>query len=91
MLDRLTNCVGKNQLLYSVTALSITILALSILFIFGTPAYNNYQVGKENYHLQLAFAQPASDYPIPDAQRMFTNDTATIKRFVLQLYLFDVA
>jgi hypothetical protein len=37
------------------------------------------------------FAQPAQDYPIPDASRMFTNDTAIIKKFDLNPYVLDLA
>jgi heme/copper-type cytochrome/quinol oxidase subunit 2 len=37
------------------------------------------------------FAQPAPDYPIPDSSRMFTNDTAIIKKFDLNPYVLDLA
>ena len=36
-------------------------------------------------------AQPAGNYPIPDANRMFTNGTAFIKKFDLDPYILDMA
>jgi len=37
------------------------------------------------------FAQPAKDYPIPDSTRMFTNDTAFIKKIDQPPYILDLA
>jgi heme/copper-type cytochrome/quinol oxidase subunit 2 len=37
------------------------------------------------------FAQPAEDYPIPDSVRMFTNDTADIRKIDLSPYVVDLA
>lgn len=45
-----------------------------ILFVFHTSSYVNYQEIEEKYHLHEAVAEPAADYPIPHAERMFTND-----------------
>lgn len=45
--------------------------------IFGT---GNADLLQQQQHLHhTAFAQPAADYPIPDAKRMFTPDKATIR------------
>jgi heme/copper-type cytochrome/quinol oxidase subunit 2 len=37
------------------------------------------------------FAQPAEDYPIPDSKRMFSNDTALVKKYDLDPYILDLA
>jgi heme/copper-type cytochrome/quinol oxidase subunit 2 len=37
------------------------------------------------------FAQPAQDYPIPDSKRMFSNDTALVKKYDLDPYILDLA
>jgi hypothetical protein len=34
---------------------------------------------------------PAADYPVPDAKRMFTNDSSDIHRFVRDPYILDLA
>jgi heme/copper-type cytochrome/quinol oxidase subunit 2 len=71
--------------------MSVLTFTLSILFVFHTLIYVNYQEVEENYHLHQAAAQPASDYPIPDAERMFTNDSAVIKKFNLDPYVLDMS
>lgn len=43
------------------------------------------------FNVQHISAQPASNYPVPDAKRMFTNDTAFIKKIDLAPYVLDMA
>jgi heme/copper-type cytochrome/quinol oxidase subunit 2 len=92
MLNELNKCISRKHLLYALIPISILSLTLSILFVIDALSYNNYQEGRENYYLlQQAAAQPAADYPIPDAERMFTNDSAIIKKFTLDPYVLDMA
>ena len=57
------------------------LLGISFVLIYTSPINNTNKV----------FAQPAKDYPIPDSSRMFTNDTAFIKKFDQSPYLLDLA
>jgi heme/copper-type cytochrome/quinol oxidase subunit 2 len=91
MLNELNNCISRKHLLYALIPISILIFTLCNSFVFDALSHNNYQVARENYHLQQAAAQPASDFPIPDAERMFTNDSAIIKKFTLDPYVLDMA
>ena len=57
------------------------LLGICFALLLGSPINNTIKI----------FAQPAQDYPIPDSSRMFTNDTAFIKKFDQPPYLLDLA
>ena len=59
----------------------IILLGISFAVAYAFTMDNPFQV----------FAQPAQDYPIPDSSRMFTNDTAFIKKIDLNPYILDLA
>ncbi len=61
--------------------LIILLLGISFAIIYSSIHGNTFQI----------FAQPAKDYPIPDSSRMFTNDTAFIKKFDAAPYILDLA
>jgi heme/copper-type cytochrome/quinol oxidase subunit 2 len=91
MKNEFKNRMSRKHLLYVLIPTSVLTFTLSILFVFHILSYVNYQEVEENYHLHQAAAQPASDYPIPDAERMFTNDSAVIKKFNLDPYVLDMS
>jgi heme/copper-type cytochrome/quinol oxidase subunit 2 len=91
MKNEFKNRMSRKHLLYVLIPTSVLTFTLSILFVFHMLSYVNYQEVEENYHLHQAAAQPASDYPIPDAERMFTNDSAVIKKFNLDPYVLDMS
>ena len=64
--------------------------AALILFLIGTSFALVYGLSNNNNTFQI-FAQPAKDYPIPDSNRMFTNDTALIKKIDQPPYMLDLA
>jgi plastocyanin len=64
--------------------------AALILFLIGTSFALVYGSSNNNNMFQI-FAQPAKDYPIPDSTRMFTNDTAFIKKIDQPPYILDLA
>jgi heme/copper-type cytochrome/quinol oxidase subunit 2 len=91
------NYFGQINLLHVATGGSMVILLMSLLSYSG--ALNILQVASNNSfnpsmsivdHSQHALGQPASDYPIPDSGRMFSNDTARIERFVADPYVLDM-
>jgi heme/copper-type cytochrome/quinol oxidase subunit 2 len=59
----------------------VILLGISFAVAYAFTMGNSFQI----------FAQPSQDYPIPDASRMFTNDTAFIKKFDLSPYILDLA
>jgi heme/copper-type cytochrome/quinol oxidase subunit 2 len=61
--------------------LIILLLGISFAIIYSSIYGNTFQI----------FGQPAKDYPIPDSSRMFTNDTAFIKKFDTAPYILDLA
>ncbi len=61
--------------------LVILLLGISFAMIYASHMDNTFQI----------FAQPAKDYPIPDSSRMFTNETALIKKFDTTPYILDLA
>jgi plastocyanin len=71
----------KNRHSPNVAVLICLLLGISFALIYISPISNTFKV----------FAQPAKDYPIPDSSRMFTNDTAFIKKFDQSPYLLDLA
>lgn len=91
MLNEFKNRMSSKHLFYVLIPLSILTFTLSILFVFDISNYINYQEGEKIYHLNEAAAQPAADYPVPDAERMFTNDSAIIKKFNLDPYVLDMS
>jgi heme/copper-type cytochrome/quinol oxidase subunit 2 len=91
MKNEFKNRMSRKHPLYVLIPTSVLTFTLSILFVFHMLSYVNYQEVEENYHLHQAAAQPASDYPIPDAERMFTNDSAVIKKFNLDPYVLDMS
>ncbi len=64
--------------------------AALILFLIGISFALVYGSSNNNNTFQI-FAQPAKDYPIPDSTRMFTNDTAFIKKIDQPPYILDLA
>jgi plastocyanin len=66
---------------FSNTTLIILLLGISFALIYASHIGNTFQI----------FAQPATDYPIPDSNRMFTNDAALIKKFDASPYVLDLA
>jgi heme/copper-type cytochrome/quinol oxidase subunit 2 len=91
MLNGFKNHMSSKHLFYVLIPISILTFTLSILFVFDISSYINYQEVEEVYHLHEAAAQPAADYPVPDAERMFTNDSAIIKKFNLDPYVLDMS
>ncbi|HJT48778.1 MAG TPA: cupredoxin domain-containing protein [Nitrososphaeraceae archaeon] len=67
---------------------SMAVLVIGVLSFAGFITVNP-QPGHD--HIHQALAQPVGDFPIPDAKRMFTNDTALIKRFTVDPYILDMA
>jgi heme/copper-type cytochrome/quinol oxidase subunit 2 len=61
--------------------LIILLIGISFAIIYSSTYGNTFHI----------FAQPAKDYPIPDSSRMFTNDTAFIKKFDAAPYILDLA
>jgi heme/copper-type cytochrome/quinol oxidase subunit 2 len=62
------------------------------VFVIGSLSFAGIiNFGSQSDHLHQVMAQPTKDFPIPDAKRMFTNDTALIKRFTLDPYILDMA
>lgn len=78
-----TNNKFYKKIIYHPNASILIFLLLGICFalLLGSPINNTIKV----------FAQPASDYPVPDSSRMFTNDTALIKKIDNPPYLLDLA
>ncbi|MGN6624756.1 MAG: hypothetical protein ACTHKK_11495 [Candidatus Nitrosocosmicus sp.] len=78
-----TNNKFYKKIRYHPNASILIFLLLGICFaaVGGSNISNTFKV----------FAQPAKDYPIPDSSRMFTNDTAFIKKFDQSPYLLDLA
>jgi heme/copper-type cytochrome/quinol oxidase subunit 2 len=68
---------------------SMAVLVIGLLSFTGFITVNT-QPDHSN-HIHQAAAQPVGDFPIPDAKRMFTNDTALIKRFTVDPYILDMA
>jgi plastocyanin len=64
--------------------------AALILFLIGISFALVYGSSNNNNTFQI-FGQPAKDYPIPDSTRMFTNDTAFIKKIDQPPYILDLA
>jgi heme/copper-type cytochrome/quinol oxidase subunit 2 len=89
------NYFGQINLLHVATTGSMLILVMSLLSY--SSALNPLQVANNNPsslsvvdHSQHALGQPASDYPVPDSGRMFSNDTARIEKFVADPYVLDM-
>jgi plastocyanin len=69
-----------------------TMIIILIVF-FGLSFALIYALGPSlDYFIPLkVYAQPAQDYPIPDSTRMFTNDTADIRKVDRDPYILDMA
>jgi plastocyanin len=83
--------VKKNTIISNkyVKAKHFPISMLLIFLLIGICfAFVNWSYNSNTFQI---FAQPAKDYPIPDSQRMFTNDTALIKKFDQPPYILDLA
>jgi plastocyanin len=67
-------------------------LVFTLLIIFGLGFALIYTIGPllNNFNLPRVDAQPAQDYPIPDSTRMFTNDTADIRKVDRDPYILDL-
>jgi plastocyanin len=61
--------------------LILFLIGISFALIYWSSNSNTFQI----------FAQPSKDYPVPDSSRMFTNDTAFIKKIDQPPYLLDIA
>jgi len=83
MKENTTTKITENKIRHSPTVAVLIFLLLGISFalISASPISNSFKVS----------AQPASDYPVPDSSRMFTNDTALIKKIDNPPYLLDLA
>jgi plastocyanin len=68
-------------------------MIITLIVFFGLSFALIYALGLSfNYFVPLKVdAQPAQDYPIPDASRMFTNDTADIRKVDRDPYILDMA
>src|SRR3954468_1466336 len=75
------NKLYKKIIHFPNTTLIILLLGIGFALIYASHMGNSFQI----------FAQPAQDYPIPDSSRMFTNDTAFIKKIDLNPYVLDLA
>jgi heme/copper-type cytochrome/quinol oxidase subunit 2 len=75
------------NLMYIAVGTSMAVFVVAMLFFFGVFSLNQ----ESDNHIHQASAQPLGDFPIPDAKRMFTNDTSLIKRFTLDPYILDMA
>jgi heme/copper-type cytochrome/quinol oxidase subunit 2 len=93
MLNHSTNRISSTPFVYTAIALSILMSTLGFLVVSDVISLTSFQNNRQssNNYLHQALAQPADDYPIADAQRMFTNDTAIIKKISLPPYVFDMA
>ena len=80
--------VAYNQ--YPKNTKSFSSSAALTLFLIGTSFALVYEISNNSNAFQI-FAQPAKDYPIPDSHRMFTNDTALIKKIDQPPYILDLA
>jgi heme/copper-type cytochrome/quinol oxidase subunit 2 len=95
MQSKKRNYFGQINFVHVATGGSMLILVMSLLSYSG--ALNSLQVANNNPssvsivdHLQHALGQPASDYPVPDSGRMFSNDTARIEKFDADPYVLDM-
>ena len=75
------------NLMYIAVVTSMAVFVVALLFFFGVFSLNQ----ESDHHIHQALAQPLGDFPIPDAKRMFTNDTSLIKRFTVDPYILDMA
>jgi heme/copper-type cytochrome/quinol oxidase subunit 2 len=75
------------SLIHIAVGTSMAVFAVALLFFAGVFSLNP----ESNNHIHQALAQPVGDFPIPDAKRMFTNDTSLIKRFTVDPYILDMA
>jgi plastocyanin len=75
------NKLYKKIIHFPNTTLIILLLGIGFALIYASHIGNSFQI----------FAQPAQDYPIPDSSRMFTNDTAFIKKIDASPYVLDLA
>lgn len=66
------NKLYKKIIHFPNASLITLLLGIGFALIYASHMGNSFQI----------FAQPAQDYPIPDSSRMFTNDTALIKKLM---------
>src|SRR5690348_18489841 len=86
-LQNMRNTFYNRENLYFIALVSFgfTVVVLGTLSFFGMTNWGIFGTGnvdllQQQQHLHhTAFAQPAADYPIPDAKRMFTPDKAIIR------------
>jgi plastocyanin len=102
-LQNMRNAFYNKENLYFIALVSfgLVVTVLGTLSFFGMTNWGLFgtsnNVGlllqqQQNQHLHhTAFAQPAADYPIPDAKRMFTPDKAIIREYRLDPYILDMA
>jgi heme/copper-type cytochrome/quinol oxidase subunit 2 len=74
------------SLIHIAVGISMAVFAVALLFFTGVFSLNS-----ESNHIHQASAQPLGDFPIPDAKRMFTNESSLIKRFTVDPYILDMA
>jgi len=98
-LQNMRNTFYNKENLYFIALVSFgfTVVILGTLSFFGMTNWGIFGTGnvdllQQQQHLHhTAFAQPAADYPIPDAKRMFTPDKAIIREYRLDPYILDMA
>jgi plastocyanin len=68
-------------------------MVFTLLIFFGLGFVLIYTIGSSlnDFNMLTVDAQPAQDYPIPDSTRMFTNDTADIRKVDRDPYILDLA
>jgi heme/copper-type cytochrome/quinol oxidase subunit 2 len=76
----------RSSLMPIAVAASLSVFVVGVLFFLGIITFSS-----QSNHIHNVLAQPTSDFPIPDAKRMFTNDSALIKRFTVDPYILDLA
>jgi heme/copper-type cytochrome/quinol oxidase subunit 2 len=74
------------SLIHIAVGTSMAVFGVALLFFAGV-----FSLAPQSTHIHQAMAQPVGDFPIPDAMRMFTNNTSLIKRFSLDPYILDMA
>jgi heme/copper-type cytochrome/quinol oxidase subunit 2 len=77
---------GRSVLILGAGTSAVVSIMLIVLYAVSIGDINN-----SSTHDHFATAQPASDFPIPDSNRMFTNDSSAIHHFVQDPYILDLA
>lgn len=86
----------ENLYFIALVSFGFTVTIVGILSFFGmvnwgTLGTNSIDLIQQQHLHHTALAQPAAEYPIPDAKRMFTPDKAFIREYRLDPYILDMA